>query len=281
MRSWLAAPYLLGLALLVGLPVGIAGWLATTEYYGFAAPDFTGWDNVSRLLADDLFWTSVGTAGLFALLVVPVRVALAVGLALLLHRRRRGAGAARTAVYLPSVVPDAAWALIWLWLLNPLYGPVAGALRAADVPVPGLLSEPWPTRLGIAAMLALQLGEAFVVAVAARNLVPAGLHDMAAVEGAGRWYAFRRVTLPLMAPVLVLLAARDVVLLVQATFVPVLLVTEGGPRYATLTSPLYVYRRAFLYGELGYASALSVALLVLTVPVLVLLLVGARRLRVP
>ena len=81
-----------------------------------------------------------------------------------------------------------------------------------------------------------------------------------------------------MAPLLALLAVRDVVLLLQVTFVPVLLVTEGGPRDATLTPPLYLYQRAFLYGELGYASALSVVLLLLTAAALVLQLAVLRRL---
>lgn len=279
-RGWLlAAPYLAGLGVLVLLPVAVGAGLAFTEYYGFAPPEFTGWDNLRRALGDRLFWTSLANAGLLAALIVPLRLGLAVGCALLLFRRRRGAGLARTAAYLPSVVPDAAWALLWLWLLNPLYGPVAAAARALGAPSLGLLTEPWTTRVGIGVMLGLQVGEAFVVAMAARALVPPRLYEMAATEGASTWYAGRRVTLPFMAPLVALLAARDAVLVLQTTFVPVLLVTDGGPRQATLTSPLYLYRRAFGYGELGYASTLSLLLLVLTAVVLVMVVPFARRLR--
>lgn len=275
----LAMPYLVGLGLLVFLPATVAAGLAFTEYYGFDPPKFTGLDNLRRALADQQFWRSLGNAALLALLIVPLRLGLAVGCALLLHRRRRGAGLGRTAAYLPSVIPDAAWALLWLYLLNPVYGPVAMSIGALGLPAPGLLTDPWATRVGISAMLGLQLGESFIVALAARNLIPSRLYEMAAVEGASAWYTTRRVTLRLLAPLVALLAVRDTLLVLQVTFVPVLLVTEGGPRYATLTTPLYIYRRAFLYGDLGYASTLSLLLLALTALVLGIVLLTARRQR--
>ena len=109
-------------------------------------------------------------------------------------------------------------------------------------------------------VLSFQVGEAFLVAVAA---APTRLHEAMAVEGASAWFATSRVTLPLMAPVLLVLAVRDVVVVAPNTFVPTLLVTAGGPAGATVTAPL-VYVRAFEHGELGYASTLSMALLVLT-----------------
>ena len=275
----LALPYLVGLTLLVLLPVGMAAGLAFTEYYGFEAPRFTGLDNLRRAMGDGQFWLSLGNAALLAVLIVPMRLGLALGCALLLHARRRGAGVARVSAYLPSVIPDVAWALLWLWLLNPVYGPLAMATQAVGLPELGLLTEGWATRGGIAVMLGLQLGESFVVALAARNLIPHRFYEMAAVEGASPWYTVRRVTLRLMAPLVALLAARDAILVLQVTFVPVLLVTDGGPRYATLTSPLYLYRRAFLYGELGYTSALSLLLLVLTAAVIGVQLLLVRRFR--
>lgn len=275
----LAVPYLLGLGLLVLLPAGLAAALAFTEYYGFQAPEFTGLENLRRAVSDDQFWLSLGNAAVLTVMIVPVRLGLAFGCALLLHARRRGAAVARVAAYLPSVIPDVAWALLWLWLLNPVYGPIAMAAHALGLPDLGLLTEPWATRMGIAAMLSLQLGESFVIALAARNMVPERFYEMAAVEGAAPWYAARRITLRLMAPLVALLAARDAILILQVTFVPVLLVTEGGPRYSTLTSPLYIYHRAFVYGELGYASALSLTVLVLTAAVVGVQVWIARRFR--
>ena len=266
MRRWpLAAPYLVGSVLLVLAPLALAGALAFTDYFGFRAPEFTGTDNLTRLAGDSTFWDAVGVSALVAVVVVPLRLFLAVGAALLLARRR-GARTAigRAAAYLPSVIPDAAWALLWLWILNPLYGPLPALLGALGVPDPGFLTTPWGARLGLVLVMAFQVGEAFVVALAARTAIPARLHEAIEIEGGSPWFAMTRVTLPLMAPIVLVLAVRDVVVVVQNAFVPALLVTDGGPANATLTAPLLIYRRAFEYGELGYASTLSVALLVLT-----------------
>ncbi len=278
-RSWrggaLATPYVVGLGLLLVVPALFTTGLALSEYYGFTAPRFTGLDNVRRVLSDEQFGRSLRNGALLALLVVPLRLVLATGAALLLERRFRGVGTARTAVYLPSVVPDAAWALLWLWLLNPLFGPLSSALSAVGVRT-GLLTEAWPTRIGLALMLALQVGESFIVALAARRMIPERLYQVAAVEGASPWFTVRTVTLRLMAPVLALLALRDVILVMQVTFVPVLLVTGGGPRESTMTPPLVIYERAFLYGDLGYAAMMSLVLLVSTAVVVGLVALVAR-----
>jgi multiple sugar transport system permease protein len=265
MRRLLALPYLVGSVLLVLAPLGLAVGLAFTDYYGFRTPELTGLDNLVRLAGDRDFWDAVGISALVALFVVPLRLLLAVGAALLLARRRGARSAVgRVATYLPSVIPDAAWALLWLWILNPLYGPLPALLGVLGVPDPGFLTTPWGARLGLVLVMAFQVGEAFVVALAARAAIPARLHEAIQVEGGSAWFAMTRVTLPLMAPIVLVLAVRDVVVVVQNAFVPALLVTDGGPANATRTAPLLIYRRAFEYGELGYASTLSVTLLVLT-----------------
>jgi multiple sugar transport system permease protein len=265
MRWPLALPYLLGSSLLVLAPFALAVALAFTDYFGFRAPEFTGTDNVVRLASDHTFWDAVGVSALVAVVVVPLRLFLAIGAALLLARRRGAAAAVgRASAYLPSVIPDAAWALLWLWILNPLYGPLPALLGVLGVPDPGFLTTSWGARIGLMLVMAFQIGEAFIVALAARTAIPARLHEAIEVEGGSAWFAMTRVTLPLMAPIVLVLAVRDVVVVVQNAFVPALLVTGGGPANATLTAPLLIYRRAFEYGELGYASTLSVTLLMLT-----------------
>lgn len=260
----LAAPFLAGLVVLLVVPAAAAVVLGFTEYYGFDRPRFTGMDNFRRAWDDEMFRTSLRNVAIIAAVAVPLRLVLATAAALLLQTRDRISSTGRVATYLPSVVPDAAWALLWLWLLNPLYGPLPAALSAVGLPAPAFLTDPSAARVGVALMFAMQVGESFIVALAARRAIPERLYEAAAAEGAPPGYVVRRVTLPLMAPLLGLLAVRDVVLLLQVSFIPVLLVTEGGPRDATVTPPLYLYQRAFVYGELGYASALSVVLLLLT-----------------
>ena len=260
----LAWPFLGGLFLLIALPTVAAFVIGVTEYSGIGAPEFTGLENFQRMLGDEALWRSAGNSLIHVAFSVPLRLIAVIGLALLLHDRFVGASPARAGVYLPTVVPDVAYALLWLWLLNPLYGPLPAMLTAAGLPSPDWLTDPWSARFGVILMGLFQIGEGLVIALAARRAMPRHLFDAARVDGAGPWFTVSRLTLPLMAPVLVLLAARDVILSLQMNFVPALLLTDGGPRNATTYIPVYVYRQAFRYFRLGYASAISVTMFLVT-----------------
>lgn len=278
-RHWrpglLALPYLVGLSVTIAVPAGLALGLAFTEYHGFATPRFVGLDNLRAALGDGQLEQVLRNTVVLLMLIVPVRLLLALGAGLLLARRGPGHGTARAAVFLPSVVPDTAWALLWLWLLNPQFGPISTVTGGGL----GMLTEPWPTRVGLAAMLGLQIGESFVVCLAARRSVPGEVYEAATVEGASPGFILRRVTLPIMAPIIGLLAVRDVVLVAATIFIPILLVTEGGPRESTLTLPLHLYLQGFRYGDLGYVSMLSMLLMVTTAVLLLpwVWLYGRRR----
>jgi multiple sugar transport system permease protein len=249
-------PYVVGIAVLVVIPAAVTFWLALYEYDLIRSPDFVGLDNFRELREDEIFRTSLRNSLGFIALAVPLRLAGALGLALLLHRRFRGVAAYRTGAYLPTIVPDVAYALLWLWILNPLYGPLNLALGAVGGPTPQWLTDPVDARRAIVLMSLFQIGEGFVVAMATRQGLPGELYELAGIEGAGPLYVFRRVTLPLMAPTLLLLLFRDTIFSFQANFVPALLVTGGGPPpYATTYLPLFVYREGFEYLRYGYAAA--------------------------
>lgn len=275
----LAWPYLAGLSTLVAVPLLGAIALAFTEFSGVEAPRYVGLGNFTRLLGDEVFWRALGNSATYVLIAVPLRVGGALALALLLHRRSTGTGAARAAAFLPTVVPDVAFALVWLWVLNPLYGPLAAATGALGLPQPGWLTDPWAARTALALLAVFQFGEGFVVALAARRSLSARLYEAAAVEGASAWFTLRRVTLPLLAPVLALLALRDVILSFQLNFVPALLITEGGPDEATTYLSLYAYTAGFRYFRLGYAAAISMAMLAVTAVVVAVQYALARRWR--
>ena len=277
--SVLAWPYLTGIVLLVALPSLVALTLAFTDFSGVEGPTFAGLDNLARLAGDAAFWRALGNSAIYVLISVPLRLAAALGLALLLQRRAPAIGTARAVAYLPTVVPDVAYALLWLWLLNPIYGPLTFGLDALGAPSPAWLSDPWAARVSIAVMGAFQMGEAFVVALAVRHAISPRLYEAAAIEGAGPWFTLRRITLPLMAPALALLALRDLIYTFQVNFVPALIVTGGGPRYATTYLPLFVYRTAFSYFRLGYASMVAIVMFLLTLVVVAVQYALARRWR--
>ena len=260
----LASPYLFGLIVLVVVPALAALGLSLYEFSGIGPARFAGAENFRRLVTDDALWRSFGNTIVYVAIAVPVRVAAAIGLALLMYRRSRGIGFARASAYLPTIIPDVAYALLWLWLLNPLYGPIPAAIRSLGIDSPGWLTQPWGARVSVPLMSAFQIGEGFVIALAARRMISPRLYEAAAVDGASPWFALSRITLPLMAPVVALLALRDVILALQVNFVPALILTGGGPRYATTYLALYTYQQGFGYFRLGYASAISVTMFVIT-----------------
>jgi multiple sugar transport system permease protein len=263
---WLmAAPFLAGVTVLVLVPAFGSLAMALSEWDLVRPPRFVGLANFRELIGDPVFRISLRNSLLYAAAAVPIRLIGALALALLLYRRGRLRAAGRVAVLVPSVVPDAAYALVWLWILNPLYGPLNLGLAAAGLPTPAWLSQATPARWAVVIMGAFQLGEGALIALIARARVSPALHEIAAIDGAGRWSRFLRVTLPIMAPALLLIVARDTILSLQATFAPALIVTEGGPPpYATTYLPLFVFRNAFEYLRYGYASAATVVMLVVT-----------------
>ena len=264
---WMMLPFLVGVLTLVAIPFVATIALAFTDYDLIRSPRLVGLGNFRALLDDEVFRIALGNSLLFAAAAVPLRLLGATALALLL-RRGRGSGISRGAIVLPVAVPDVAIALVWLWVFNPLYGPLNLGLEALGLPSPAWLSEAGSAQWMLILISVFQLGEGFLLALAARASVPPVLEEVAAVEGAGAFMTFRRVLLPIMLPALLLLAIRDTVWSFQATFVPALLVTDGGPPpYATTTLPLFAYRNAFEYLRYGYAAAVSVAMFVLTLAV--------------
>ena len=268
----LGAPFALGALLLVVGPAVVTAGYAFTSYDGLSPAEWNGLQTFRDVLADPELHASLRSTGVFLALAVPVRVLGGLLLALLAQSGRLS-GATRTAVFAPAVLPDPATALIWLWVVNPLYGPLGLVL---DGPV---LVDRWGARLTVVALSVFALGEGFLVTLAARRELPPELDELARVEGASAWQRLRRVTLPLLAPVLLLLAARDVLASMTMALVPTLLLTRGGPLDATKTLPLLVYERGFREGELGEGAALAVLTLLLGLAAFAVALLAVRLLR--
>jgi len=267
-------PYALGLVVLVLAPFAATLVLAFTDYDLIRSPQWIGAANFGELTRDPIFRTALTNSLVFAVIAVPLRLLIALGLALLLHRRSAAAGPARAAAVLPTAVPEIAYGLLWLWLLNPLYGPINQILRlggdngltAFGRTPPQWLTDPTDARAAIILMSLFTIGETFIILLAARRALPGDVYELAALEDATAWDVARRVTLPLIAPVLALLLVRDLIQSLQFSFVPALVVTDGGPPpYATTYLPLFIYRTAFEYLRYGYAAAATLAVLLLTV----------------
>jgi multiple sugar transport system permease protein len=264
-------PFLIGSLVLVVLPAVATMAVAFTEYNSIGVPSWVGLENFTRLFRSDYVRISLYNTAIFVALAVPLRLAGAMGLALLLHQKGRLYGWYRAAVYLPTVVPEVAYALIWLWIFNPLYGPLNLALSGMGFNPPAWLAEPVTARLAIVILLSFQIGEGFVVLLAGLQTIPKSFYESARVDGASGWQTFTRITLPLLAPWLLLLTFRDLILSLQNTFTPSFVLTYGGPYYATTFAPLLIYEIAFDFFDFGLAAALLLliylvmAIIVLTV----------------
>ena len=276
---WFLAPYLGGAALLVLLPLVLTTGYAFTDHTGLGEPRFNGLDNARRLRDDPLVVTSLGASMVYVAMAVPLRLLIATALGLLLAAPRRAGGLYRGAVYLPTVVPDVALALLFLWVLNPVYGPLNQVLGLLGLPEPVWLASTWGARSAIVLMMLFPIGEAFVVVLAARRSVDPRLYEAAALEGASSWQQLRRLTLPLLAPVLVLLSVRDTVMALQGSFVPAYVLTDGGPTNATLFLPLYIFDQAFEFLGFGYAAFLTLILIAVTAALIGVQLLLVRRWR--
>ena len=273
---WLLLPYAAGLVVLVVLPALLSFALAFFRYDGLSPPKFAGTLNFALAFTDDLFTLSIANSLALVILPVPLRV-LGAFLLAWLARRGRLSALLRAAVFLPAAIPASAFALAWLWVLNPLYGPLNRVLGGLGVGQPGWLADGQWARPGIALLLLWLVGEGFLVGLAALYDVPRDLEDAAAADGAGALGTLRHVLLPLLAPVLLLLAARDAVLLLPESFSHARQLTEGGPYYATFTLPQFIYEAAFDRLDFGLASAALWVLYALTGVLLVVVYVVARQ----
>lgn len=273
----LLLPYLSGVLVLVVIPALLSFSLAFFRYDALSPPRWVGGLNFLLTYTDELFELSVQNAAALVLLPVPLRVMGAFLLARLLLRNGRFLAWFRAAIYLPSIIPTAAYALAWLWILNPLFGPVNLLLRSVGLNAPAWFVDPLWSKPGLILMSLWQIGEGFLVCLAALQDIPRSLEDAATVDGANGRQLFRYITLPLMAPILLLLSFRDAILTFQESLATVLLTTGGGPYYSTYTLPLFIYEQGFDLLSFGTASAALWIMYALTGLIVLFLYVIARQ----
>ncbi|MCS6825438.1 MAG: sugar ABC transporter permease [Caldilinea sp.] len=266
-QLWLmAAPFLLGALLLVIFPAVLSFALAFMRYDALAPPTWIGFENFVVLFRREVFWIALRNTLAFAFTAAPLQVLGALLVALLFHPERRGVRVYRAAVYLTGILPDVAYALIWLWLLNPLYGPINLTLARLGLPTPAWLVDPRTALASLAIVAAVRMGEGMVLLIAARRTAPDSCYDAARIDGADRLRTFWHITLPWLAPWLLLLLARDLVMAMHSSLTPVLLMTGGGPGYATTLLPFLMYEEAFTHLRLGEAAAMMVTIFALIAP---------------
>ena len=273
----LLIPYALGILLLVVVPGILSFSLAFFRFDGLSPPRWTGELNFVLAYTDELFQLSVQNSLALIILPVPFRIIGSLLAARLFQRGGRFLGWFRATIYLPAIIPAAAFALAWLWILNPLYGPVNLLLSSIGLNAPGWFVDPNWAKPAIVLMSFWQIGEGFIVSLAALQDLPPDLEDAAKVDGAGTWQVFWRILFPLVAPILLLLAFRDAIITFQTSFTAIMLTTGGGPYYSTYTLPMFIYEQGFDLLAFGTAGAALWVMYALTGLIVITLYIVARQ----
>jgi multiple sugar transport system permease protein len=256
------APFMVGLVVLVAVPAVVSLAVAFFDYSPLRPTEFpwVGLKQFTDMGKDPLFWTALGNSLLYTLASVPLRMLGALGMALFLERRRRGIGAHRSAAYLPTIIPDVAYGLTWLWIFNPLFGPASQVLSTFGQGNQTWLLEEGGARSIVVAMGVWQIGEGMVIMLAALRDIPNDLYDAALVDGAGWLARLRSLILPVIAPTFLLLTFRTTIVTLQDNFSPAYVVTQGGPYFATYYLPYKIYVDAFQNFNFSYGAALLMIL---------------------
>lgn len=253
-----AGPWILGFFIFTAGPMIGSIYLSLTEYALFDAPRWVGLSNYRKLfMIDDLFRQALKVTATYVFLGVPLRMAGALGLALILNQNLGGMGLYRTGYYSPAIVSGVAVAILWKWLLSPDFGLVNGVLWSLfRIEGPGWFTSPEWALPGLIVMSLWGVGGGMVIFLAGLQGIPTRLYEAASIDGANWWRRFRHVTIPMLTPVIFFSLVMGVIGSFQ-TFTTAFIITGGGPMNATLFYVLYLYRSAFQFFEMGYASALA------------------------
>jgi multiple sugar transport system permease protein len=257
---WIS-PWIVGFLAFLALPIGMSLYYSFTDYPLLEKPLWVGAENYLRLARDPVFWTVMRNTVIYAAVSIPLGTMVAILIAVLLNQPVRGTGFFRAAVFVPTLVPLVASAMVWLWLYNGELGLINQVLRPvfrlAGLEAPSWLSEKAWAMPALIFMSLWSIGQGVVVYLAALKDVPQALYEAADLDGVGPVRRFLNVTLPMISPVVLFNVIMSVIGAWQVFAIPYVM-TRGDPDRATYFYSMYLYDNAFVFGpKMGYASALA------------------------
>lgn len=264
--AWVfVAPATLGFLVFILLPLLLTIVYSFTEYDLFDSPRFVGLENYSAMLSDSRLAHVYLNTAVFTLLATPLNVGLALVLAVGLHQvlNRFVSAFARAAFFFPSLVGLVFVAIIWQFFFQTDFGIINYYLGLVGIdPVPWLSSPEWAIPSVVILDVWKNVGLATIILLAGLQGIPAVYYQAAAIDGAGGWRRFRSITVPLLSPQLFFVLTLYLIGAVKV-FESIVVLTDGGPGDASRSVVMYIYEKAFKSFDFGYASAVSVTLLVI------------------
>ena len=273
-----ASPYIFGFSVFMLYPLLASIYYSFTQFNVINPPVWIGTENYRSLfLEDERFWVSLYNTLYYTAFSVPLGLALAIGLAVLLNQKVRGMAAYRTIFFLPTIVPIVASSVLWMWVLNPESGLVNGLLlQFFGIEGPGWLADATWSKPSLVIMSLWSVGGAMVIFLAGLADVPYELYEVAEIDGAGPLRKFWNVTMPMLTPVILFNLVMGLINAFQF-FTQVYIMTGGGPVDSTLLYALYLYQNAFAYLRMGYASAMAWMLFVVILGATLAVLASSKR----
>ncbi|GHJ36604.1 carbohydrate ABC transporter permease [Streptomyces sp. TS71-3] len=256
-------PWQLGLVLITSVPLLASLYLAFTDYDILASPHFTGLENFRRMAHDAQFWASVRVTLVYVVVSVPLQLAFALFLALVLDRGLRALSFYRSVFYLPSLLgASVAVAILWRQIFGDT-GLVNRALALVHIHGHSWLQDPSTALATLIVLHVWAFGSPMVIFLAGLRQIPDDLYEASRVDGAGRFRQFRSITIPLLTPIIFFnLILQTIGAFQSFTQADIVSKGTGGPSNSTLFYTLYLYKQGFVNFDMGYASALAWVLMV-------------------
>ena len=261
-----ASPWLFGLAAFWIYPTVMSAYYSFTKFNGVQGAQWIGLRNYVELFTDDSnFWDAVNNTLYFAGVSIPLAIVLAFVLALMLNAKIKGQVVYRTIYFLPTLVPEVALALVWVYMFTPVSGVVNLPWQMLGRRGPCWLTCPHMARETLILLALWIIGQQVILYLAGLQDVPQDLYDAADVDGANAWHKLRNVTIPIVTPVIFFHLVTSVIGALQFFAIPFIMTGGNGfPGNKTLFYSIYMYKQAFQYFNMGTASAMAWMLFLVT-----------------
>ncbi|WP_282709190.1 sugar ABC transporter permease [Ligilactobacillus sp. Marseille-Q7487] len=253
-------PAIILLLLFLFIPAGMSIYYSFTNYNILAPQDrvFIALQNYVQIFKDPVFIKGLQNVLLFVVFIIPIQVGLALGLALIVNKKRPWNTFFKVAFFAPVVVSLVVTSVLWLYIVNPEQGLLNGLLSLVHIkPQPFLTSEKQAMFVIIGLSAWQGAGYQMLIFLAGLQNIPAELYEAATIDGANKWQQFLNVTLPMLKPTSVMILTTTFISAFKLITQPMVM-TQGGPMNSTMTPVYYIYRTGFTDRQLGYASAMSV-----------------------
>lgn len=259
------SPFIIGFLALTLIPMFVSLYLSFTNYNLFASPRWVGLDNYTKMFTNDpKYWNSMRVTFYYVFIGVPLRLIFALFIAMLLNTKSKAVGFYRTAYYLPSIIGGSvAVSIMWRNIFSN-EGVVNSFLGLFGVGPVSWFGDP-SAALGMLITLSVwQFGSSMLIFLAGLKNISPEMYEAAAVDGARPVRKFFNITLPLLSPIILFNLIMQTISAFM-TFVPAYIISkgEGGPMDGTMLYSLYLFRQAFMFNNMGYASAMAWVMLIL------------------